>query len=178
MFGNAESVEERLKWYAMAFRSNYKVRGVHRAIAEREHEWDTHWPLYHSRTSVAWSVFIATAMSVQNYRDFEKGNSVYIGGFGGKGSLPIPPGKKLAVGSLSLSLCPFIAFISYWQWCSDLYGCSFKVEWWISYNIFRGLISYFSPESHLGLKEGDAHVIRNAGGIASVDLLCSGSRTP
>lgn len=40
-------------------------------------------------------------MSLQNYKDFEKGNTNYVEGFGNKGSLPIPPGKKLAIGMLS-----------------------------------------------------------------------------
>ena len=53
----------------------------------------------------------------------------------GKGSLPMPPGRKLAVIT-----------------CMD---------------------ARLDPEQFLGLREGDAHVIRNAGGRASDDALRS-----
>lgn len=44
-------------------------------------------------------------MSVENYKDFPKANDNYVEQSFGKdqGSLPIPPGKKLAVGAVLLS---------------------------------------------------------------------------
>ncbi|EIM83401.1 carbonic anhydrase [Stereum hirsutum FP-91666 SS1] len=60
--------------------------------------------------------------------EFPAANNVYVENFGDKGSLPLPPGKKLIVVT-----------------CMD---------------------SRIDVMSHLGLKEGDAHIIRNAGGVA------------
>ena len=61
-------------------------------------------------------------------------NADYVAGFD-KGSLPMPPGKKVAVLA-----------------CMD---------------------ARLDPAKALGLSEGDAHVIRNAGGVASEDALRS-----
>jgi carbonic anhydrase len=61
-------------------------------------------------------------------------NAEYVGSFD-KGSLPLPPGKKVAVLA-----------------CMD---------------------ARLDPAKALGLDEGDAHVIRNAGGVASEDALRS-----
>ncbi|KAA1477006.1 carbonic anhydrase [Dentipellis sp. KUC8613] len=60
---------------------------------------------------------------------FIKANEAYVASFGDKGSLPMPPGKKVAIVT-----------------CQD---------------------ARLDPAAHLGLKEGDAHVIRNAGGVAA-----------
>ena len=44
-------------------------------------------------------------MSIQNYKDFDKENANYAEhSFGSKGELPIPPGKKLAVGTLTVAM--------------------------------------------------------------------------
>ncbi|KAI0733612.1 carbonic anhydrase [Fomitopsis betulina] len=60
--------------------------------------------------------------------EFAKANEQYVAEFGGKGSLPILPAKKLTIVT-----------------CMDA-----------RINVF----------SELGIKEGDAHIIRNAGGVA------------
>jgi len=57
---------------------------------------------------------------------FLQANAEYVASFGGKGSLAVPPAKKLIVVT-----------------CMD---------------------ARLDPAAHLGIKEGDAHVIRNAGG--------------
>jgi carbonic anhydrase len=59
---------------------------------------------------------------------FQKANDAYVQSFGDKGSIPLPPGKKLIVLT-----------------CMD---------------------ARIDPAQQLGLKEGDSHVIRNAGGVA------------
>ncbi|KAI0292332.1 carbonic anhydrase [Multifurca ochricompacta] len=61
--------------------------------------------------------------------DFLKANESYAASFGDKGSLAIPPARKLVIIT-----------------CMD---------------------ARIDPAAHLGLKEGDAHVIRNAGGVAA-----------
>ncbi|KAI0054977.1 carbonic anhydrase [Artomyces pyxidatus] len=65
---------------------------------------------------------------MSNVEQFLEANGSYVAAFGDKSSIPLPPGKKLAVVT-----------------CQD---------------------ARLNPAAHLGLKEGDAHVIRNAGGIA------------
>ncbi|KIM85456.1 hypothetical protein PILCRDRAFT_5756 [Piloderma croceum F 1598] len=59
---------------------------------------------------------------------FIQANADYVANFGDKGSLALPPAKKLIVVT-----------------CMD---------------------ARLDPAAHLGIKEGDAHVIRNAGGSA------------
>ena len=81
---------------------------MHRAIAKREHE--RHALLQRFRSDLV-SPRIHHAMSIQNYKDFEKGNLSYVEDFGEKGRLPIPPGKKLAVGSSSLHIAMRVRFI-------------------------------------------------------------------
>ncbi|KAJ7068760.1 carbonic anhydrase [Mycena amicta] len=66
------------------------------------------------------------------YTEFTDRNAHYVASFGDKGSLPLPPGRKLAIVT-----------------CMD---------------------ARLDPAAHLGLKEGDAHVIRNAGGSAKEAL--------
>ena len=66
--------------------------------------------------------------------DLQQNNAQYASGFG-KGSLPIPPARKLAVLA-----------------CMDARLDVYKI---------------------LGLSQGDAHVIRNAGGVASDDAIRS-----
>jgi carbonic anhydrase len=66
--------------------------------------------------------------------DLLANNAAYAAGFD-QGSLPLPPGKKVAVLA-----------------CMD---------------------ARLDPAKALGLREGDAHVIRNAGGVASEDALRS-----
>ncbi len=66
--------------------------------------------------------------------EFLSNNADYVSGFG-KGDLPMPPGKKVAVLA-----------------CMD---------------------ARLDPARALGLSEGDAHIIRNAGGVASEDALRS-----
>jgi carbonic anhydrase len=66
--------------------------------------------------------------------DLIANNAAHAAGFS-KGSLPMPPGKKVAVLA-----------------CMD---------------------ARLDPARALGLEEGDAHVIRNAGGVASEDALRS-----
>ncbi len=62
-------------------------------------------------------------------------NKNYVAGFGEKASLPMPPGRKIAVLT-----------------CMD---------------------ARLDPAKYAGLAEGDAHVIRNAGGRASDDAIRS-----
>ena len=62
-------------------------------------------------------------------------NKNYAAGFGDKGSLPMPPGRKFAILT-----------------CMD---------------------ARLDPAKYAGLAEGDAHVIRNAGGRASDDAIRS-----
>jgi carbonic anhydrase len=62
-------------------------------------------------------------------------NEAYVAAFGDKGSLPLPPGKKVAVVA-----------------CMDA-----------RLNVYGAL----------GLSEGDAHVIRNAGGVVTDDEIRS-----
>jgi carbonic anhydrase len=62
-------------------------------------------------------------------------NEAYAAGFGDKGSLPLPPGRRFAILT-----------------CMD---------------------ARLDPARYAGLKEGDAHVIRNAGGRASDDAIRS-----
>ncbi|VAW30467.1 Carbonic anhydrase, beta class [hydrothermal vent metagenome] len=62
-------------------------------------------------------------------------NKNYVAGFGEKGSLPKPPGRKIAVLT-----------------CMD---------------------ARLDPAKYAGLAEGDAHIIRNAGGRASDDAIRS-----
>ena len=67
--------------------------------------------------------------------DVLRGNADYATSFGDKGSLPMPPGRQLAILT-----------------CMD---------------------ARLDPAKFAGLKEGDAHVIRNAGGRASDDAIRS-----
>ncbi|GAA5852675.1 hypothetical protein JCM9279_004950 [Rhodotorula babjevae] len=67
--------------------------------------------------------------------ELERNNEKYVATFGDKGSLPLPPAKKLAVLS-----------------CMD---------------------ARFDPFAALGLREGDAHHIRNAGGRFDPDAVRS-----
>jgi carbonic anhydrase len=62
-------------------------------------------------------------------------NGDYVRGFGDKGGLPLPPGRKFAILT-----------------CMD---------------------ARLDPAKYAGLREGDAHVIRNAGGRASDDAIRS-----
>ena len=62
-------------------------------------------------------------------------NEAYAAAFGDKGTLPLPPGGRLAMLT-----------------CMD---------------------AWLDPAKFAGLKEGDAHVIRNAGGRASDDAIRS-----
>ena len=62
-------------------------------------------------------------------------NRGYVGGFGEKGKLPLPPGRKFAILT-----------------CMD---------------------ARLDPAKYAGLSEGDAHVIRNAGGRATDDAIRS-----
>jgi len=67
-------------------------------------------------------------MSPTAHSTFPKNNDTYVANFGDKGTLALPPAKRLAVVS-----------------CMD---------------------ARIDVNAQLGLKEGDAHVIRNAGGSA------------
>lgn len=62
-------------------------------------------------------------------------NEKYVGAFGDKGKLPLPPGRRFAILT-----------------CMD---------------------ARLDPAKYAGLSEGDAHVIRNAGGRASDDAIRS-----
>jgi carbonic anhydrase len=62
-------------------------------------------------------------------------NQRYCESFGAKGSLPLPPARRIAILT-----------------CMD---------------------ARLDPAVHAGLQEGDAHVIRNAGGRASDDAILS-----
>ncbi|KAJ7368798.1 carbonic anhydrase [Mycena albidolilacea] len=66
------------------------------------------------------------------HTEFAKRNEQYVANFGDKGSLPMPPDKKLIIVT-----------------CMD---------------------ARLDPAAHLGIKEGDAHIIRNAGGVAKDEL--------
>jgi len=67
--------------------------------------------------------------------EVEAANQKYAAGFGEKGKLPMPPGRKFAILT-----------------CMD---------------------ARLDPAKYAGLSEGDAHVIRNAGGRASDDAIRS-----
>ncbi|KAF7978895.1 hypothetical protein HWV62_44403 [Athelia sp. TMB] len=67
-----------------------------------------------------------------NHPNFAAANAKYVESFGDKGSLPLPPGKKLTIVT-----------------CMD---------------------ARIDPAASLGIHEGDAHVIRNAGGSAKEAL--------
>jgi carbonic anhydrase len=67
--------------------------------------------------------------------DLLQNNAAYVAGFGDKGSLPLPPGKQIAIVA-----------------CMDA-----------RLNVYGAL----------GLEEGDAHVIRNAGGVVTDDEIRS-----
>lgn len=68
-------------------------------------------------------------------REVVASNENYAAGFGNKGNLPMPPGRKFAILT-----------------CMD---------------------ARLDPAKYAGLAEGDAHVIRNAGGRASDDAIRS-----
>ncbi|KAF7302114.1 Carbonic anhydrase [Mycena indigotica] len=70
--------------------------------------------------------------SQPQHTTFLERNAQYVASFGDKGSLALPPARKLAIVT-----------------CMD---------------------ARLDPEAHLGLKEGDAHIIRNAGGVAKEAL--------
>jgi carbonic anhydrase len=72
---------------------------------------------------------------VSNTDELLANNESYVAGFGDKGELPLPPGRKTAVVA-----------------CMDA-----------RLNVYGAL----------GLKEGDAHVIRNAGGVVTDDAIRS-----
>ena len=67
--------------------------------------------------------------------EVRKANQAYVKGFGDKGKLPLPPGRRFAILT-----------------CMD---------------------ARLDPAKYAGLSEGDAHVIRNAGGRASDDAIRS-----
>ena len=71
----------------------------------------------------------------------------------------MPPAKKLIVGPYPFPIVSCTSQATF----SDLYGCSPRVS-----VPGRSCLNVEppsrSPAAHLGLKEGDAHVIRNAGG--------------
>src|SRR6202161_4429095 len=69
------------------------------------------------------------------YEEILDANGEYVRGFGDKGNLPLPPGRKFAILT-----------------CMD---------------------ARLDPAKYAGLREGDAHVIRNAGGRASDDAIRS-----
>jgi carbonic anhydrase len=69
------------------------------------------------------------------YDEILGANGEYVRGFGDKGNLPLPPGRKFAILT-----------------CMD---------------------ARLDPAKYAGLREGDAHVIRNAGGRASDDAIRS-----
>jgi len=71
--------------------------------------------------------------SIQN--EVLAANQTYVSGFGDKGKLPMPPGRRFAILT-----------------CMD---------------------ARLDPAKYAGLAEGDAHVIRNAGGRASDDAIRS-----
>jgi carbonic anhydrase len=69
------------------------------------------------------------------HREVLEANQNYVEGFGEKGELPLPPGRRFAILT-----------------CMD---------------------ARLDPAKYAGLSEGDAHVIRNAGGRASDDAIRS-----
>jgi carbonic anhydrase len=69
------------------------------------------------------------------HREVLEANQNYVEGFGEKGELPLPPGRRFAILT-----------------CMD---------------------ARLDPDKYAGLSEGDAHVIRNAGGRASDDAIRS-----
>jgi carbonic anhydrase len=89
-------------------------------------------------------------------------NREYVASFGDKKSLALPPARKAAflVCELLTSSChtrtPFMWMHSH--------RASFPCT---------GMDARINPAAALGLKEGDAHVIRNAGGRASEDAIRS-----
>jgi carbonic anhydrase len=71
----------------------------------------------------------------QVHKEVIAANENYVAGFGDKGSLPLPPGRRFAILT-----------------CMD---------------------ARLDPAKYAGLAEGDAHVVRNAGGRASDDAIRS-----
>ncbi|KAF8214053.1 carbonic anhydrase [Mycena galopus ATCC 62051] len=66
------------------------------------------------------------------HTEFLKDNEQYVASFGDKGSLAMPPARKLIIVT-----------------CMD---------------------ARLDPAAFLGIKEGDAHIIRNAGGVAKEEI--------
>ena len=97
------------------------------------------------------------------HNDFVAKNAPYVATFGEKAALPLKPGKKLAIGKfisiirIDLLDSPTIS--------SDLHGCTYQVRFRRFCSLFR-LTLLFSVYAELGIHEGDAHIIRNAGGSA------------
>jgi carbonic anhydrase len=99
---------------------------------------------------------------------FSAANAEYVANFGDKASLGLPPAKKLIVGPSIAERTILHAIDTYSIFtvtCMDA-----RLECLISFCSHGTcqLTLSFSPAAHLGIKEGDAHVIRNAGGSAYV----------
>ena len=80
-----------------------------------------------------------------------------------KGDLPLPPAKKITVGAFPSSFapvpCPSLVQSPAWMLVSSAY---------IQARRDNLLICTLRPAGQLGIDLGDAHIIRNAGGSASV----------
>lgn len=100
-------------------------------------------------------------------KEFEAANANYVASFT-KGDLQLPPQRYVARYSSLTSPMFFSVYLTFDQEgrSSYLHGCS---PWYVTMVLLgQGpvLIS-IDPARALGLEEGDAHVIRNAGGRVS-----------
>jgi carbonic anhydrase len=77
--------------------------------------------------------------------EFKQPNQAYVDSYGNKDSLAIPPARKLAIGTSPHESAIYKLLSLFEVTCMD---------------------ARVNPSASLGLKEGDAHIIRNAGGVA------------
>jgi carbonic anhydrase len=97
--------------------------------------------------------------------EFQAANSKYVAGFGDKASLALPPAKKVSEHNINrqcrLTICASRSLPS--VMCFD--------QWYfrVSYlALVTCMDARIDPAAHLGIHEGDAHIIRSAGGVAYV----------
>ena len=104
------------------------------------------------------------------YKDFTKANEAYVATFGDKGELPLPPAKKLLIGTFRPSVTSFIVSQKLhvlFRGNSHLHGCAYQVRPpRLRLHSLAPLNFSCSVYAELGIQEGEAHIVRNAGGVA------------